>query len=195
MKSSTKTIGRLLIIASILFVSNPIFAELSGRVKGRVIDKKNHPIELATVTLTNIETQKTTNGAMCDLNGNFTVEDIDQGEYILSVTRIGYKKSESVKIKIDSTNLLVLEKPFLLKDSVQRLPGLVVVAKRKPIVKSTENGLAETKASSTFTANYMSLLSYVSKGYNCVLNSSIQLFDLTSNVKPILNLSKDFIFN
>lgn len=195
MKSTTKTIGRLLIIASILFVSNPIFAELSGMVKGRVIDKKSHPIELATITLTNVETQKTANGGMCDLNGNFTIGDIIPGDYILSVTMIGYKKQETLKVKINSNEALIFNKAFVLKDSIQRLPGLVVVAKRKPIVKPTENGLVEAKTTSSITINYRNLKSYVSKGYNSVLNSGIQMFDLTCSVKPILNLGKNLIFN
>lgn len=195
MKSTTKKISCLFIIASLFVLSSPIFSQMSGTVKGRVIDKKNRPIELATVTLTNLKTQKTPVGAMCDRKGNFTVEAIDSGEYVLSVRRIGYKRCESIKVKIDSNEPVELDKAFVLRDSVQRLPGLVVIAKRKPIVKSHENGLVDNKAVSTNTTNYLNLRFYVSKGYNCVLNNGMQLFDLTSNVKPILNFSKNLIYN
>lgn len=193
MKATTKNISRLLLIASILFVSNPIFAEISGIVKGRVIDKKKHPIELAIVTLTNVETQKTTNGAMCDRNGNFIVKNIDPAEYILSVKRIGYKRCESIKVKIDSKDPLMLEKAFVLKDSVQRLPVLVVIAKRKPMVKTPEKVLATNKAAKSISD--LQVFSYVSKGYNIVLNNGIQIYDLTCSVKPVLNFGKNLICN
>lgn len=193
MKATTKNqISRLVLLTGIVFLCNPIFGEISGIVKGRVIDKKNHPIEFATATLTNTDTQKTENGAMCDKNGNFTIEDVPTGEYILSISMVGYKKCESRKVKIDSNESFVGEKAFILKDSVQHLQGLVVIAKRKPVVKSPEKGLL----TSSRTFENSNLQTYLSKSYNCLLNlNGIQRFDLTLGVKPILNYSKNLILN
>jgi len=194
MKTTKKfQISRLVLLTGIVFLCNPIFGEISGIIKGRVIDKKNHPIEFATATLTNTVTQKTKNGAMCDKNGNFIIEDVSTGEYILSISMVGYKKCELRKVKIDSNKSLVEEKAFILKDSVQHLQGLVVLAKRKPVVKSTENDFVTSNASSS--GRYSNVFSLISIGYNCVLNTGTKIFDLTSKVKPLYNFCQYSIVN
>jgi hypothetical protein len=195
MKAITKNSSRVWILTAVLTLSNIIFAANYGIIKGRVVNKKNQPIELATATLTNTKTLKTTDGAMCDQEGNFSIEDVDPGEYTLSVSMVGYKKCETVKVTVEANYALIIGKPFMLNDSIHQLRGLVVKAKRQPAQNSTENGLLTANATNSNLACFLNIGSYISEGYNCMLNTGIQLYDFTSKVKSINNFSKYLLFN
>ena len=186
MKSIKKLIGQFILLSGIL-LSSSAFANEAGIVKGRVTDKKNHPVEYATASLKNLETLKTEDGAMCDKSGNFVIENVKPGIYALSISMIGYKKCDVRNITIDK-NQKIVEETFVKKDSVQRLRALVVTAKRRPAAKANENKLTtsvskKADSPSYFSANYSSLMKV----------DWSQYYDLTRSIKPIICLSRFII--
>ncbi len=183
MKSINKQIKQFILLSGIILLSSPVFATESGIVKGRVTDKKNHPIEYATASLKNLETLKTQDGAMCDKNGNFVIEDVKPGKYALSISMIGYKKCDVRNITIDE-NQKNVEESFLLKDSTQHLRTLVVAAKRRPTAIANENKPTTLVSGKTGSSDY----------YNNLMNVDwSQYYDLTRSIKPVLYLSKFII--
>jgi len=182
MKSIKKLFGQFILLSGIL-LSSSAFANEAGIVKGRVTDKKNHPVEYATSSLKNLETLKTEDGAMCDKSGNFVIENVKPGNYALSISMIGYKKCDVRNITIDQ-NQNIVEETFVMKDSVQHLPALVVTAKRKPIANANENTVNKKADSpSYFSANYSNLMKV----------DWSQYYDLTRSIKPIICLSRFII--
>ena len=187
MKTIKKLFGQLILLSGILLLSGPAFANESGIVKGRVTDKKNHPVEYATASLKNLETLKTEDGAMCDKSGNFVIENVKPGKYTLSISMIGYKKCDVRNISIDQ-NQEIVEETFVMKDSVQHLPALVVTAKRRPVANANENKLTtsvreKADSPSYFSTNYSNLIKV----------DWSQYYDLTRSIKPIICLSRFII--
>ena len=145
MKTSTKRLNIALLLMAALTLSTPAFARLSGVVNGRVIDNENQPIELATATLTNVETQKTIALDMCDENGYFKIEDVTPGDYILSVSMVGYEKAEPIQVNVAAYNSLYLGNPIVLNESDLNLPELVISAKRtQPVTLATTQNTVDT---------------------------------------------------
>jgi outer membrane receptor protein involved in Fe transport len=63
----------------------------TGKITGMVIDSANAKgVEFATVALINSQTNKPTDGALCDEKGKFTINKIANGSYKVVVTFIGY---------------------------------------------------------------------------------------------------------
>lgn len=133
-------ISRVLLIAGFLFFCNSIFADASSIVTGRVMDSKKQPLNYATATLINPSTLEIVEGDMCDSKGEFKIENVKPGEYILSVRMLGYVKDESKTITVDSDSNPVVVKNIILKQAVQELNELVVTAKRPIKTQNPEYG-------------------------------------------------------
>ena len=121
--------NRVLVLSAIVLFSIPFFANASSSIKGRVLDNNYHPIESATATLINPETNQIVVGDMCDENGEYVIENVEPGDYVLSVRNVGFEKKELIKVIIDSDKSIVEESTILLNESVQELNELQVISK------------------------------------------------------------------
>ncbi|HWZ22718.1 MAG TPA: TonB-dependent receptor, partial [Cytophagaceae bacterium] len=72
-----------------------------GKISGIVIDSSSiAPVEYATVSLIDITSGKTVNGAICDEEGKFSVVNVKPGAYKVVISFIGYKSFTVDNIKI-----------------------------------------------------------------------------------------------
>jgi len=132
-----------------ILMSTALFAEPSAIVKGRVTDTKNKPIEFATATLLNSSTKELFKGQICNDKGEFVIEKVKPGEYILAVTMVGYSKSESEKLTIDPKSSKVVEKNVVLSEASHQLGNVEVVAKKKFIEQTVDKMIVNPEASIT----------------------------------------------
>jgi hypothetical protein len=76
----------------------------SAKITGYVIDSAGtKAVEFASVALTSKETKKIVDGAICDDKGKFSITKLPTGEYILSVSFMGYKTNK-IEVKIVNKN-------------------------------------------------------------------------------------------
>jgi outer membrane receptor protein involved in Fe transport len=74
----------------------------SAKITGYVIDSAaTQAVEFASIALTSKDTKKIIDGAICDDKGKFTLTKLPTGEYILSVSFMGYK---SAKLEVNIVN-------------------------------------------------------------------------------------------
>lgn len=141
--TKTNQFNRMLVLSAIVLCSIPFFANASSSIKGRVLDNNYQPIESATATLIDPETNQIVVGDMCDENGEYIIENVEPGEYVLSVRNIGFEKKESIKVVTDTDKSIVEESPILLNESIQELNELEVISKsitsKQPIEEVIED--------------------------------------------------------
>src|SRR5882724_5048643 len=77
----------------------------NGKIMGTVVDStSNAAVEFANVALIDASTSKAVNGNVCDDQGKFTINKIASGDYILSISFIGYK-TKNIKVQLtDKSN-------------------------------------------------------------------------------------------
>jgi len=124
-------------------------AETTGIIKGRVIDSKNQPIEFATAALVNQETNEIVKGEVCNNKGEFVISKVIPGEYMLSVSMLGYAKTITDKIIIGKEKNSIIEKDIILKESSQQLSDVVVTAKHPFIEQTVDKIIINPEASIT----------------------------------------------
>src|SRR4029079_6904540 len=100
MKSSV-VILFLSIVSLNLFAQPPHLTDVaSGKIIGIVQDSTNNQgVEFATVALLDPNTQKPINGEVCDDKGQFTLSKTPLGNYIVSVSFIGYA-TKNIKVQL-----------------------------------------------------------------------------------------------
>lgn len=92
----------------------------SFSVSGKIIDAKdNSPLIGVNILLTNKQDTTQWKGASTDLDGNFLISDLQQGNYILNISYVSYKtinRNITVKDSMDVGTILMAEESRLLKE-------------------------------------------------------------------------------
>ena len=105
----------------------------SAKITGYVIDSAGtKAVEFASVALTSTETKKIVDGAICDDKGKFSLSKLPTGEYILSVSFMGYKTNK-VEVKIINKNDEIDLGVIKLAQSTQLLNEVVIEGQRSLI--------------------------------------------------------------
>ena len=120
-----------------LLFSATIFGQQS-KISGTVLDQNNAPISFVTVLVNNISEEKGASGAVfvkgttTDDLGNFTLENVEHGNYTLHFSFIGFQ-SQTKQIHLTSTVFLGA---IVLLESSEMLDQAVITIKRPTIQKS-----------------------------------------------------------
>lgn len=130
------------VILTILFLflsANQIFAQ-NQTVRGRVLDAQiDEPLIGASVILLNFDPIK---GAVTDVDGYFSIDDVPVGRQSLTVQYIGYKSTTLPNVLVTAGKQAILD--IKLEESVEQMAEIVVTAassKDEPI-----NELAKVSA-------------------------------------------------
>ncbi len=137
---------RLFILLA-LFISAAAFAGTTGKIAGKVTDKKTgEPLPGVNITVTD-----TRLGAATDLEGNFIILQVPPGIYSIRTSLIGYQDMvfEQVRVSVDLTTRL----DFQLGEIVLELGQTVTVVAERPLVQKDL-----TSTSNTVSADVISQL-------------------------------------
>jgi outer membrane cobalamin receptor len=131
LRAKTGVIFALLTASLVLLWMNPLVAQTTGKIVGRVVDQQNgQPLPGA-----NVLVEGTTRGAAADTKGNFFIINLPPGVYTLRVQMLGYKTVRVEKLRVSvnrTTNVTVKMKPTVIKGQV------VVVEAPKVAVKKDQ---------------------------------------------------------
>ncbi|MBS1597856.1 MAG: TonB-dependent receptor [Bacteroidetes bacterium] len=106
----------------LLLISLIAFCQKSSTISGKVIDNKSNGIPGASVSILN-----TNRSAITDSAGNFSLNNISAGDYIIEVTAIGYAATDN-KVKLDAQHQSL---SITLEASAVHLDAVVVTADKK----------------------------------------------------------------
>ncbi|MEO7312282.1 MAG: TonB-dependent receptor [Chitinophagaceae bacterium] len=77
----------------LVFISASCFAEAGASVSGSVVDAvSKQPLEFSNVSVLQVKDSSLVKGAFTDAKGNFTVEGLHVGTYLVGISFIGYEK-------------------------------------------------------------------------------------------------------
>lgn len=122
-------------------------AKADGTVKGRILDQNHHPVEFATAALINAKTKLPIRGSESNSTGEFVIDKVHDGTYILSVTMVGYKKYETEQFALNGKK--EIQKDVVLEENTQQLKEATVVAQRKFVEQQADKMVINPEASIT----------------------------------------------
>jgi ferric enterobactin receptor len=125
-------------IAFILFVTN-IKAQTKtvpskGKITGKVKDASNKtPVEYATIAIYKQGTKQPINGTTSDTKGNFTLSNIPDGEYQISLDFLGYQRVTMEHLVINNTKNTIALNNILLNPDQHMLKGVEVTGQASTV--------------------------------------------------------------
>jgi len=135
-----------LMIVTLLFVSSSLFAGITGKINGTVIDKETKEA----LPGANILIKGTTMGAAADIDGKFFIMNIPAGTYTVVASMMGYSSMEitSVHVSIDLTTNL----EFSLSSEVLDMGQVVSVVAERPLIQKDVTGSTQITSSEQLQA-------------------------------------------
>ncbi|MFB6343900.1 TonB-dependent receptor domain-containing protein [Saccharicrinis sp. FJH62] len=107
--------------------------ETAGVLTGKIVDESNNqPIEYANVAIYNKNGELIT-GGITDANGNFSIKNLDPGEYYIEVKFIGFNETRIENFVITTNSRRFNTGVIKLTPSVSNLESVDVVAEKKAI--------------------------------------------------------------
>lgn len=117
----------ILLILAVFITSTSAFAGTKGKIAGKVVDEFGDPLIGVQVFIEN-----TTKGVLTDIDGNYTILNLDPGKYTVVFSYIGFAttKVQQVEVIVDKTT----EVNTTLREEVIEGQEVIVTAER-PIVE------------------------------------------------------------
>lgn len=110
-----------------------------GTLKGRIVDAaSNQPIEYGTIALLQMRDSAVSGGTITDPKGNFKVEQIQAGRYLVRVQFMGYETKIIKDIAFRPAEPEVNLGTIKLKPSASSLSGVEVTAEREMMVSNLD---------------------------------------------------------
>ena len=107
-----------------------------GRISGKVIDAvTKQPVDYATVSISKAGATSPFDGASTDPKGNFTLVNVNPGDYVVSVDFMGYKKKVIDQLSINAATPNISLGTIALEPIQTQLKSVDIVAKA-PVVQN-----------------------------------------------------------
>jgi len=107
------------------------FAQKLNKITGKVVDEKNVPVSFAIVRALNYPDTSLAKSVSTNIDGEFSIDQLKSGDYILSVSIVGFKSKKTVHFPLSGD----LNMPAISIESLTRQLKEVSVQGRKPFVE------------------------------------------------------------
>lgn len=117
---------RLYLLICLLTIASICNSIMAAVVKGHISDKRGEDLEFVTVSLTQKDNKSIFLGSITDTIGNYIINNVSPGEYILEASFIGYQ-SFVTNVTVTSNDQKITVKEITLKEDAQMLEQVEVI--------------------------------------------------------------------
>ncbi len=121
----------------------------NGKISGTILDASGKPLSAVTVSLLKAKDSALAKAAVTTKEGNYEFDNIADGEYLVSVTTVGFEKKHSDKFSISPAENTQQLAALQLAPVVKGLGEVVVVSKRPFIETKIDKTVVNVDASPT----------------------------------------------
>jgi hypothetical protein len=132
-----------------LFFSKLGAQQTGGKISGTVVDDSRAAVTSASVSLLKSNDSSLVKIAVADKAGNFVIENVGEGQYLVSVTSSSYAKSYSPPFKLSADNSDIRLGIITLAKKITSLSNVTVVSKTPLIEQKIDRTVLNVEAAIT----------------------------------------------
>ncbi|WP_343523363.1 outer membrane beta-barrel family protein [Pedobacter sp.] len=121
----------LFTLLACLLACGASFAQKLNKISGKIVDDKAVPVSFALVRVLNYPDTTVVRNASTNIDGEFSIDQLKSGDYVLSVSMVGFKSKKTAKFSLNGD----LNMPVISIESLTRQLKEVSVQARKPFVE------------------------------------------------------------
>lgn len=142
-----KKIASLLLVC--LFIAAGSFAQTnSGKITGTITDNTGKTLQSASVSLVKAKDSALVKLAVTGKDGTYEFENIKEGDYLLTITSVGFEKKFSKPFSVSVAAVTKMES-LQLNEAAKGIEGVTVTAKRPFIETKIDKTVVNVDASPT----------------------------------------------
>lgn len=138
------------LLAALLLQVAAMAQQKIGQISGKVISS-GKPVEAVTVALLKATDSTLAKTAVTDKNGEYNFDKIAEGNYIISISGIGYATTFSNLISVSATNSILIVPAIQLATNAAELANVAVATKKPFIENKIDKMVVNVDASPTST--------------------------------------------
>lgn len=146
----------VLIKIILVFLLGAVSLNAQNEVSGTV-SENNQPLEFANVILYSESTKEVLTGVISNKKGNYIFTDLENGNYYLEVSMLGFKTKKSETFKLLTNKQL----DFNLVEENQNLNEVVIKSKRPVIRQTAEKLIVDLEKSEMINSNLQDIMKRV----------------------------------
>ena len=135
----------------ILGISNS-FAQYS--ISGKIVDQQKQPLAFANIVIKKIGNQQNIRGTISTDNGEYILENVSEGKYIIEISMLGFETQKINEVEINSNKIINI----ILKEESQLLNEIVVKSKRPVIKQTAEKLIVDLEKSEMINTNLQDVI-------------------------------------
>ncbi len=148
-KKNMKTLTTIFLLFIIVLTTHAQY-----NITGKIVDSQKKPLAYTNVILYRIDNTKQPLGSISDENGNYSIKNIDEGKYKITVTTLGFKTEKIKDFELNSDKTL----NFTLKEESQTLSEVVVKSTRPVIKQTAEKLVVDLEKTEMLNANLQDVM-------------------------------------
>ena len=117
-----------------ILISLFTFAQFNPKVSGKVADASGNPVQAATISVLKAKDSSLVKIFTADRSGNFELERLSEGKYLLAVSAVGHSKVFSLPFEVKPGQPVLVLAPITIEVKSKDLKEVVVVS-TKPMVE------------------------------------------------------------
>ncbi len=121
----TSKTKRVFLLAGLVLLGTQLFAQNSFEIRGKIIKSDRPEGNHASVTLLDSKSMEIVADETCNENGEFVIEGLSKGNYILLVQKPGFAKPEKRMISISDKGAVVQTADLGIKSPTSATNGIL----------------------------------------------------------------------
>lgn len=122
----------------------------TGKISGAILDSAGRvPVEFATVALVDTKTNKPIDGSICDDKGRFSIKNIPAGQYVLSISFIGYKTITKGPFTVAERGTDISTGAIIIQQETEVLQEVVVEGQKELIEERVDRTIYNAENDAT----------------------------------------------
>ena len=123
-------------------------------ISGKISDQQNQSLPFANIVIEKIGNEKTPTGTVSTDNGDYLLENVSSGKYIIEISMLGFETQKIKEIEINSNKRINIT----LKEESQLLNEIVVKSKRPVIKQTAEKLIVDLEKSEMINTNLQDVM-------------------------------------
>jgi hypothetical protein len=103
----TNQLKRVFILAGLVLMGTQLFARDLFEIRGKIVKSETQEADYASVVLLDSKSMEIIVDTTCNVNGEFLIDGVEKGNYILLVQKAGYQKPEKRIINITEKGVVI----------------------------------------------------------------------------------------
>jgi hypothetical protein len=148
-----KTLSTFLVLSLLLLNTLMAQEEIQGKINGSVKDANGEAMEFVTIMLLSAQDSSLVKGMVSDAQGNFMIENIPAGSYLVNATFVGAAKVYSPVFSINARQQEVKLPALIMKEDIKLLDEITVETTKPLITQEIDKMVINVESSAVSAGN------------------------------------------